>query len=88
MKKQNLVAFIKSEVHNGLTIREDNDYATKKSYKADLKANGYVVYAILTDAEVNAIQNRRNLSTREEIDLDVKYTKMHKDLVDYVDQCL
>lgn len=88
MKKQNLVAFIKSIFNGELTTMWHDDYSTKKDFRHDLKANGYVVYAILTDDEIEAIKNRRNLSTREEIDLDVKYTKMHKDLVDYVDQCL
>lgn len=85
---KSLTAFIKSLFNGELTTMWHDDYSAKIDFRRDLKANGYVVYAILTDDEIEAIKNRRELTTREEIDLGVKYTKMHKDLVDYVDQCL
>lgn len=85
---KNLTAFIKSEIHGGLTTMERSDYATKKHFKQDLRGNAIITYAILTDEQIEEIRNRREMLLDDQLALEVKYSKMHKDLVEFVDQCM
>lgn len=45
----------RNSLYNDMT---SNDYASKKAFEKDLRANGYMVVAILTNEQIKKIQDR------------------------------
>lgn len=50
-----------------------SEYNTKTEFRKDLKQNGYITIAILTDKEIEDIKN--NEYTNKYLNLDLEYVK-------------
>lgn len=77
LKRKTLIAVLRTHGTNYRITRVDRDYATKKAYASDCRANGYYVCNILTVEELNAIkhayENRHRISLEEQDRLFKKY---------------
>lgn len=76
LERKTLVAVLRAHGTNYRVTRVDRDYATKKAYASDCRANGYYVCNIFTVDELkyikNAYENRHRISL-EEHDKIMKY---------------
>ena len=71
-------AIMTNQERNAHWHKTDEDYKTKKDFTHDIRANGYRVTAILTDAEIEHIK-------KERWQAGTKYSDL---IIDYVMQCL
>lgn len=71
-------AIMTNQERNAHWHKADEDYRTKKNFAQDIRANGYRVTAILTDAEIEHIKATRWAAGS-------KYSNI---TIDYVLQCL
>lgn len=71
-------AIMTNQERNAHWHKVDEDYRTKKNFAQDIRANGYKVTAILTDAEIEHIKATR-------WGAGIKYSDI---TIDYVLQCL
>lgn len=71
-------AIMTNQQRNAHWHKVDEDYKTKKNFERDIRANGYRVTAILTDAEIERIKEYRWA-------VGSKYSDI---TIDYVLQCL
>jgi hypothetical protein len=82
-----LTAIYRKERNGNIYHIVDEYYKTKKDFKQDLKANGYIVLEVLTDIEIGEIKNRQELPFTIEMTIMDKYNTRNYVVLDYVDQC-
>lgn len=63
------------ESKNGFLRSMKSEYATKVDFEYDLRANGYIPVAILTDNQITAIKNHDDKMNSKFLKLDFEFVR-------------